>query len=512
MIKSLGLKKYLILIVSLAIFFSMLSSAISIYKIKSNINYLLSSAEKNASTNNELMEVSITISLINSTLSSMITEKDPDKLEAALKVTNDKIEVVTTQLKNCSFECEKLNEEFQSYKIKVNDLNNSKILLGKMAEAIEFYIQDVSPTYLKILSLLESNSELIKKESQESITLANTEAKKLEYTIIASSLLLIIIIAVAGIRFRNQLINVLSQITSELNESSQSLTETSNNVATTSEFLSESSTEQNATIQSTSQAIQEISSMTDVNRNNVQHSSESARDSQNKITTGKKAINQMIDSLTLITNSNHDMINQVKKNERDFSEVIQVIKTIDDKTKVINDIVFQTKLLSFNASVEAARAGEHGKGFAVVAEEIGNLAVMSGTAANEISNLLNESVDKVNVIVKKSQESMSAIVDSGKETIEVGNANAQACNLIFDEISNDSLKIYTLLEEINAGTKEQGLGIEEVNKSMLQLHDVANKTEKVAQESSHMSVKLKNQSETISSIIHDLSSIMNGKN
>ncbi|MBC7465119.1 MAG: hypothetical protein H7256_03945 [Bdellovibrio sp.] len=50
------------------------------------------------------------------------------------------------------------------------------------------------------------------------------------------------------------------------------------------------------------------------------------------------------------------------------------MEEIGNKTKVINDIVFQTKLLSFNASVEAARAGEHGKGFAVVAEEVGKLA------------------------------------------------------------------------------------------------------------------------------------------
>ncbi len=56
---------------------------------------------------------------------------------------------------------------------------------------------------------------------------------------------------------------------------------------------------------------------------------------------------------------------------------------IGDKTKVINDIVFQTKRLSFNASVEAARAGEHGKGFAVVAEEVGNLAQMSKDKVQE---------------------------------------------------------------------------------------------------------------------------------
>ena len=67
----------------------------------------------------------------------------------------------------------------------------------------------------------------------------------------------------------------------------------------------------------------------------------------------------------------------VRNNEsnKEIQEIVKVIAEIGNKTKVINDIVFQTKLLSFNASVEAARAGENGKGFAVVAEEVGKLRV-----------------------------------------------------------------------------------------------------------------------------------------
>jgi methyl-accepting chemotaxis protein len=78
-------------------------------------------------------------------------------------------------------------------------------------------------------------------------------------------------------------------------------------------------------------------------------------------------------------------MNQINYSNEQMSEIVKVIQEIETKTKVINDIVFQTKLLSFNASVEAARAGEQGKGFAVVAEEVGNLAQMSGNAAKEIS-------------------------------------------------------------------------------------------------------------------------------
>lgn len=205
------------------------------------------------------------------------------------------------------------------------------------------------------------------------------------------------------------------------------------------------------------------------------------------------------------------MVEQISRNDTEFAEVINVIKNIDEKTKIINDIVFQTKLLSFNASVEAARAGEHGKGFAVVAEEIGNLAVMSGTAANEISELLNTSVNRVNDIVKNSQSSMNNIVESGKSTIDEGNKNAENCNIIFDQISSESQSICNILEEINAGTQEQSKGIEEVNKSMLQLNDVANKSEQVAQESLQMSTKLNEQSVSLGQIVDELVVMLNGK-
>ena len=86
------------------------------------------------------------------------------------------------------------------------------------------------------------------------------------------------------------------------------------------------------------------------------------------------------------------------KQKHYWLEILGYIKSIEEKTKVINDIVFQTKLLSFNASVEAARAGEQGKGFAVVAEEVGNLATMSGTSAEEISKLLESSISHIESI------------------------------------------------------------------------------------------------------------------
>lgn len=512
MLKKIGLNKYLLLIVLAVIFISITSSLFTLFSIQKNINSLIDASKDSAASSNSIIELSIAISSVHSSLSPIITEKDPDVLEASLKSLQDKLKVVKQDIETCKFDCTKVKELSKSYEKSVNDLVDNRILLGKTSEAIEFFIQDVSPQYLKILIELELNGGIIRQKSVEFIKTSDKEAISLRYLVIASSVLMVLLIAVGGLTFRKNLVSVLKNITTQLNTSSSTLNETSLKVASTSDFLSESSTEQNATIQSTSQAVQEISQMTEINRSNVNNSTANAQNSQQKIAQGKEAISQMLNSINKISQSSSKMVEQVNRNDIEFAEVVNVIKTIDEKTKVINDIVFQTKLLSFNASVEAARAGEHGKGFAVVAEEIGNLAVMSGHAASDISELLNNSVRKVNDVVKNSQSSMVEIVENGKKTIQEGNENAENCNIIFDEISLESKSICNILEEINAGTQEQSKGIEEVNKAMLQLNDVANKSEQVAQDSLQMSSKLKSQSESLSSIVEELFVMINGRN
>ena len=510
MLKKFGLQKYLLVIVFGVVLLSFLSSLFTVIYIQKNMNELLAATEESTGSSTSIIELSIDISSIQSALSPLLTEKDPDVLEASILKIKDKIKEVSVDIQNCRFDCQKVSALDKQYQEKVTELIDKRVLLGKTAEAIEYFIQDVSPLYLQSMMELEARGETIKKDAEVSIKKSQEQAMHLKIAIIASSAFMIFVIILGGLSFRKGLVQVLKQISEKLNGSTSTLHETSTKVGTTSDFLSESSNHQNATIQATSQAVQEISSMTEINRNNVMISTQNAKQSQTKITEGKSAISQMIKSINQISDSNKHMIDQINRNDAEFAEVIAVIKNIDDKTKVINDIVFQTKLLSFNASVEAARAGENGKGFAVVAEEIGKLAVMSGQSADEISKLLNSSVQRVNDIVKHSQSSMVTIVESGKDTIVEGNRNAENCNVIFDQISAESQNICSILEEINNGTQEQSKGIEEVNKSMLQLNDVANNSQRVAQESLQMSAKLGEQSESLGQVVDELMNMLDG--
>ena len=104
----------------------------------------------------------------------------------------------------------------------------------------------------------------------------------------------------------------------------------------------------------------------------------------------EKSSNVLESNVSEATRNNNEVMKMISNTTQMLGELTSSFSEVVEKTAMINDIVFQTKLLSFNASVEAARAGEHGKGFSVVAEEIGNLAAMSGDSAISIQKTLEK--------------------------------------------------------------------------------------------------------------------------
>ncbi len=226
---------------------------------------------------------------------------------------------------------------------------------------------------------------------------------------------------------------------------------------------------------------------------------------------GKQAMQVMCQAISEIKKSNQHIYNQVEEGNKKIKDIVHVINEIENKTKIINEIVFQTKLLSFNASVEAARAGEHGKGFAVVAEEVGNLAQMSGGAAKEISTLLEASTTKVEVIVDEISKQVTTLMQKAAEKIEEGEKIGDECMESFERIFLNSNEINSFINEITNSSKEQAKGIQEINQAMHELDVVTQQNSVVAQRSSQSSNDLLKQSKIIEKISGDLLAIMEGK-
>jgi len=140
-------------------------------------------------------------------------------------------------------------------------------------------------------------------------------------------------------------------------------------------------------------------------------------------------------------------VNQVVK------ETVNSIQTIVDRINIINDIAFQTNLLSLNASVEAARAGEYGRGFAVVANEVRLLAENSKKAASEIQNLSDKTI---------------------KVTLKAGS--------MVEQLTNDIDKMNGLVREISIATNEQSSSTNQINSAVFELNNLAQQNATLSEE------------------------------
>ena len=188
-----------------------------------------------------------------------------------------------------------------------------------------------------------------------------------------------------------------------------------------------------------------------------------------------------------------------------------MIKEIGNKTKVINDIVFQTKLLSFNASVEAARAGENGKGFAVVAEEVGNLATMSGNAAKEISDLLSGSIQKVDQIVDMTRTSVQSIMSVSEQKVAQGVQTAQRCEAVLDDMVTKVESVNQMILQISKASQEQSLGVNEISSAMNQIDQASQQNMVSLQHTTHAAETLRSQVIQLNDVIHGLKQTVNGQ-
>ncbi len=296
----------------------------------------------------------------------------------------------------------------------------------------------------------------------------------------------------------------LNGLISKLSTSSEDVESASKQSMDISTELSSSVTEQASSVQEISATTEEISQMTQRNNENVKVSMQATSETVGTVNTATDLMNELSKIIQNLKTGNDQIIERSNLNSKNFESIISIMKTIEDKTKVINDIVFQTKLLSFNASVEAARAGEQGKGFSVVAEEVGNLAKMSGKAAQEITELLDSSLKKVRELTVEADYEIKKVVDHSTSNIATVIQKVNHCQNINKEILNNSDKITSLISEVVVASEEQTKGVIEIAKAMGTFDVVTDRNSQLANELSSSAKSLSGKSTELRDVIGSL--------
>ncbi len=245
-------------------------------------------------------------------------------------------------------------------------------------------------------------------------------------------------------------VNFLSDEISNLLKQSLSVGQTldvaSDNLIKNVDILSKSSNEAAAALEETAAALEEITSTVVNNANNVVQMSKYS----NEVTNSAKKGQELARSTTTA-----------------MDEITKEVSLINEAITVIDQIAFQTNILSLNAAVEAATAGEAGKGFAVVAAEVRNLATRSAEAAKEIKSIVENATNKANQGKTISNEMIKG----------------------YEELLENINKTTEMITEISNASKEQEAGITQINDAVTGLDQQTQQNASIASQTQDIALQ-----------------------
>ena len=256
----------------------------------------------------------------------------------------------------------------------------------------------------------------------------------------------------------NNISTDLSGTMAEIQQSAVKVNSGAEQVSSGAQGLSQGATEQASSIEELSATMNDISAK-------IQETAGTTREASR--------LSNMAGQSVMVSNEKmREMSLAMEEITEKSQEISKIIKTIDD-------IAFQTNILSLNAAIEAARAGAAGKGFAVVADEVGNLAQKSAKAAQNTSSLIEETIEAVNKGVRISEETAESLT----------------------EVVSRAGKINDLIDIASSASEEQARGVSQLSVGIDQISSVVQSNTATAEESAAASEELSGQAHILSDLV-----------
>ncbi|MFI3173600.1 MAG: methyl-accepting chemotaxis protein [Bacillota bacterium] len=243
------------------------------------------------------------------------------------------------------------------------------------------------------------------------------------------------------------IVSSMNEIMIDINSSSTQVEAGARKVASSAEILSGGAMDQLRSVEVLRDSMANIAENTKLNANTSSQAEEKFVEFAGGIKDSYDHIREVVEAMDNITTSSN--------------EIIKIVKTIDD-------IAFQTNILALNAAVEAARAGQAGKGFAVVADEVRNLASKSAEAAQSTTDLIQNSINAIEIGTKvaySSESSMNVVIEQIDDTTaliqDIASASTEQAEAI-GKVANEIDQIAEVVQSNSATSEESAAASEEL--------------------------------------------------
>ena len=252
----------------------------------------------------------------------------------------------------------------------------------------------------------------------------------------------------------------LSEIIRQISKSADSVRNGAEQMSDGTTRLAEGTSKQASSIETLAGAIDEISEQIKNNTENAEKADNLSKVTADRITNQDREIKNMLSAME-----------EIKSRSNEISVII----------KTIEDIAFQTNILSLNAAIEAARAGQAGKGFAVVADEVRNLASKSAEAASNTNALITATIDAVNngaEIAERTAAAMTEVKSYSEQTADYISKISEASALQSESVrrvEEDADMIRKVTEQNSSTAEESAASCEELTGMSAVLHGEVSK-------------------------------------